>query len=120
MFPDCPSSQYRFYPPSSPVLQLDNLCTDFRLQHKGIGAALIERGLIRAKERGLSVQTEASPHGWGFYRRFGFKEVGEWVVKARETIERDDIESIGKLRQGEDQAEPDEGIRLLVLRLDKE
>jgi predicted GNAT family N-acyltransferase len=47
-------------------------------RQRGVGAALMEALLMRARERSMSRLTlHAQTHAAGFYRRFGFSERGE-------------------------------------------
>jgi GNAT superfamily N-acetyltransferase len=56
------------------------LCTSPDYQRKGIGAALLDWGLNRARVRGEKVYLEASEFGKGLYLKKGFKEIGTVVV----------------------------------------
>jgi predicted N-acetyltransferase YhbS len=73
-----PSHVHRFYGKS--CLYLDNLCVDFRLQKSGIGAALVDWGIVKSNEAELDIKTEAAPDGVPFYLKMGFERIGDWVV----------------------------------------
>ena len=52
-------------------------------RRRGVGAALLEALLGRARERSLSrVTLHAQTHAAGFYRRFGFSECGGEFLEA--------------------------------------
>jgi predicted N-acetyltransferase YhbS len=69
----------RFY--KEPCYYLDNLAVDFRLQRRGVGAALVRRGLQAADALRLPAQTEAGPAGEGLYLTLGFKTIATWDIK---------------------------------------
>jgi GNAT superfamily N-acetyltransferase len=62
------------------------LCISPDYQRKGIGAALLDWGLDRARVRGEKVYLEASEFGKGLYLKKGFKEIGAVVVGNGATI----------------------------------
>jgi ribosomal protein S18 acetylase RimI-like enzyme len=66
---------------------LDNACVDFRYQRCGIGKQLLQWGLDIAREKKLSVVTEASPQGLGLYTKLGMKQVGWLEPKTGENEE---------------------------------
>ena len=58
-----------------PYVLMANLVVSPRWQRMGIGKALLEWGVHRADELRLERWIDASPHGIGLYRRFGWQEV---------------------------------------------
>jgi GNAT superfamily N-acetyltransferase len=53
-------------------------------QRSGAGSALLEWGVNLADSLGLPCRLEASPVGYGLYRKFGFEDVGVLDVKITE------------------------------------
>ena len=53
-------------------------------QRSGAGSALLEWGVNLADSFGLPCRLEASPVGYGLYRKFGFEDVGVVDVNIKE------------------------------------
>ena len=68
--------------PSSPHWYLGSLGTSQGARGEGAGAALLRRGLERARLDGLPAYLEYEPHLVGYYERFGFTVRGELPVPA--------------------------------------
>ena len=59
----------------SPHALLMYLCVDPRWQRQGVGEKLVRWGTGRADSLGIRCFLEASPFGYGLYRKCGFKDV---------------------------------------------
>jgi GNAT superfamily N-acetyltransferase len=66
------------------MLVLGLLCVHPDFQRQGIGKDLVQWGLRRAADLGLTVHLEASPEGLPLYRSLGFEVVETVVVGANE------------------------------------
>jgi hypothetical protein len=53
---------------------------DFRFQSSGVGSKTVEWGIMKSKELGLSMMTEASPVGAAFYSKHDFEKLGVWAL----------------------------------------
>jgi GNAT superfamily N-acetyltransferase len=69
-------------------LYLDNLCTDFRQERRGIGRALVLWGIEKAQSKNLPIRTETDFDIMRLYSRLGFRELGYWYVHTPEPTER--------------------------------
>lgn len=63
-------------------LNLMVLATRPDYQRRGAGSALVQWGMKKAKEEGLTVTLFSSPQGHGLYSKLGFVEVGTAHVQA--------------------------------------
>ena len=79
--------------PDEPLWHLDSVAVDPRLRGRGIGSALIEDGLARARAEGAGSMLETGNAGnVPYYERFGFRVVDEadapangprvWIMRA--------------------------------------
>jgi GNAT superfamily N-acetyltransferase len=57
--------------------ELDGLFVEPHLWRRGVGAALIEKAVHEARNRGLALTVTANPAARGFYERCGFMAEGE-------------------------------------------
>ncbi|OCK76718.1 hypothetical protein K432DRAFT_305732, partial [Lepidopterella palustris CBS 459.81] len=58
------------------------LCVHRDHQRKGAGTMLMQWGMERAAEMGLPAYLEASHEGYPLYKKLGFRDIAELVVKA--------------------------------------
>ncbi|KAK5113797.1 hypothetical protein LTR62_003181 [Meristemomyces frigidus] len=82
-------------------------------QRRGIGAQLVEWCVSVCEATGLPGYLTASPSGIGLYTRFGFRRVGEVVVKAEEWGGGENLVSVGMVHgraPGEREVEREEGV----------
>jgi GNAT superfamily N-acetyltransferase len=57
--------------------ELDGLFVEPHLWRRGVGAALVEKAVHEARNRGLALTVTANPAALGFYERCGFAIEGE-------------------------------------------
>ena len=57
--------------------ELDGLFVEPHLWRRGVGAALVEKAVHEARNRGLALTVTANPAALGFYERCGFTIEGE-------------------------------------------
>lgn len=61
---------------AEPQLNLMVLATKPEYQRRGAGGALVQWGIDKAKQDGLTVTLFSSPQGYGLYKKLGFADVG--------------------------------------------
>lgn len=82
-----------------PYVLLNLLCIHQDFQRRGAGTLLVKRGMEIADELGLAVHLEASPAGFGLYRKLGFRQVEVGVIKAEDWDGDHDREYIAMVRE---------------------
>ena len=84
--------------PDEPHWYLFHVGADPRHQARGVGSALVRRGLERVDADGVAAHLECAPDLVGYYARFGFAEV--------DTVPLDAVELVTMTRPARPGAEP--------------
>lgn len=74
-----------FAGPFTQCYYLHRLVTHRDYEHLGAGSMLVQWGVDRANAEGVVYGCESTTIGYGFYRRFGMKEVGGaagWIMRS--------------------------------------
>jgi ribosomal protein S18 acetylase RimI-like enzyme len=72
--------------PDEPHWYLFHVGADPRHQARGVGSALVRRGLERVDADGVAAHLECAPDLVGYYARFGFAEVDTVPLEALELV----------------------------------
>ena len=67
-----------------PFLYMGILTVVPGMQRRGVGSALLRKGLAEADRRGVQTFIEASPAGLGLYKKFGWEETIKTVVNLKD------------------------------------